>query len=240
MPLTRQAMEIAQRFGFHYCSGFNMTELSVPLVTDIDTPRAGQLRAAAHGCECRIVDENDIECPPGVPGELIVRNDLPWTTSLGYINQPEANARAWRNGWFHTGDLLHATRRATSSSSTASRTRSGAAARTFRRCEVEAEVFAFPASTKWPRSACRAEIGEEEVLVAVAPTPGAAVDPAALMQFLIPRMPHYMVPRYVRVMESLPKTPTNKVRKVEIRQQGVTADCWDRVASGIEVRRAKL
>jgi carnitine-CoA ligase len=60
------------------------------------------------------------------------------------------------------------------------------------------------------------------------------------LQFLIPRMPHYMVPRYVRVMESLPKTPTNKVRKVEIRQQGVTADCWDRVAAGIAVRRTKL
>jgi len=42
------------------------------------------------------------------------------------------------------------------------------------------------------------------------------------------------------VMDSLPKTPTNKVRKVEIRQQGVTAECWDRVAAGIEVRRTKL
>ena len=84
-----------------------MTELSVPLFTDIDTPVPGSCGRPRTGCECRIVDANDIECPPGVPGELIVRNDLPWTTSLGYLNQPEVNARAWRNGWFHTGDLLY-------------------------------------------------------------------------------------------------------------------------------------
>ena len=107
MPLTRQAMDLAQRHAFHYGSGFNMTELSVPLVTDVDTPVPGNCGRPRTGCECRIVDANDIECPPGVPGELIVRNDLPWTTSLGYVNQHEANARAWRNGWFHTGDLLY-------------------------------------------------------------------------------------------------------------------------------------
>ena len=74
----------------------------------------------------------------------------------------------------------------------------------------------------------------------VAPTPGATIDPEALVRFLIPRMPHFMVPRYVRVLDSLPKTPTNKIRKVELRQQGVTPDCWDRAAHGIEVRRTKL
>jgi crotonobetaine/carnitine-CoA ligase len=44
----------------------------------------------------------------------------------------------------------------------------------------------------------------------------------------------------VRVLDSLPKTPTNKIRKVELRQQGVTPDCWDRAAHGIEVRRTRL
>jgi crotonobetaine/carnitine-CoA ligase len=83
--------------------------------------------------------------------------------------------------------------------------------------------------------------GEQEVLVAVAAPPGGPpLDAAALVRFLIPRMPHYMVPRYVRVMDSLPKTPTNKIRKVEIREQGATPDCFDRVASGIEVRRTRL
>jgi len=107
--------------------------------------------------------------------------------------------------------------------------------------EVESEVYAFAGVGEVAAVGVPSPDGEEEVLVAVAPTSGgASIDPAALVRFLVPRMPHYMVPRYVRVMESLPKTPTNKIRKVDIRQQGVTTDCWDRVAAGIEVKRTRL
>lgn len=240
VPLSRQVIELARRHDFHYCSGFNMTELSVPLVTDIDAPEPGSCGRPRTGCECRIVDANDIECPPGVTGELIVRNDLPWTTSLGYINQPEANARAWRNGWFHTGDLLY--RNEAGDFFFVDRLKDAIRRRgeNISSMEVESEVLAFPGVGEVAAVGVPSSDGEEEVLIAVAPTPGAAVDPAALVRFLVPRMPHYMVPRYVRVMDALPKTPTNKVRKVEIRQQGVTAECWDRIAAGIEVRRTKL
>jgi crotonobetaine/carnitine-CoA ligase len=242
VPLTRQAMELAQRHDFHYCSGFNMTELSVPLFTEVDTKLPASCGRPRTGCECRIVDANDIECAPGVPGELVVRYDLPWTTATGYIGQPEANARAWRNGWYHTGDLLY--RDADGNFFFVDRLKDAIRRRgeNISSVEVETEVYAFPGVGEVAAVGVPSDEGEEEVLVAVAPTAGAAVpiDPAALVRFLIPRMPHYMVPRYVRVMASLPKTPTNKIRKVEIRQQGVTADCWDRVAAGIDVRRTRI
>jgi len=60
------------------------------------------------------------------------------------------------------------------------------------------------------------------------------------VKFLIPRMAHFMVPRYVRVLPSLPKTPTNKVQKVDLRKEGVTSDTWDREAAGIVLKRQKL
>jgi crotonobetaine/carnitine-CoA ligase len=50
-------------------------------------------------------------------------------------------------------------------------------------------------------------------------------------------MPHYMVPRYIRAMGELPRTPTNKVKKVEIREAGVTADTWDREAANMRLKR---
>ena len=57
---------------------------------------------------------------PGAVGELIVRTDRPWAMNHGYYKNPEATARAWRNGWFHTGDAFRiGERRAVSSSSTA-------------------------------------------------------------------------------------------------------------------------
>jgi crotonobetaine/carnitine-CoA ligase len=239
-PLTRQVMELARRHDFHYCSGFNMTELSVPLVTDVDTTAVGSCGRPRTGCECRIVDEHDIECPPGVPGELIVRNALPWTTTLGYVNQPEANARAWRNGWFHTGDLLVRDERGDFFFVDRLKDAIRRRGENISSNEVEADVYAFPGVGEVAAIGVPSPEGEEEVLVAVAPTPGATIDPEALVRFLIPRMPHFMVPRYVRVLESLPKTPTNKIRKVELRQQGVTADCWDRAAHGIEVRSTRL
>jgi carnitine-CoA ligase len=83
-------------------------------------------------------------------------------------------------------------------------------------------------------------MSEEGVLVAVAPVQGRTVDPEDLVRFLIPRMAHFMVPRYLRVVDALPKTPTAKVRKLELREQGVTADRWDREAAGIRVRREKF
>jgi crotonobetaine/carnitine-CoA ligase len=49
-----------------------------------------------------------------------------------------------------------------------------------------------------------------------------------------------MVPRYVRVVPSIPKTETNKVRKIVFRDQGITADTWDRERAGLRLRREKL
>ncbi len=58
--------------------------------------------------------------------------------------------------------------------------------------------------------------------------PGATLDHAALLDFLQPRMAAFMIPRYVRVMDELPLTPTQKIEKHVLRTQGVTADTWDR------------
>ncbi len=74
----------------------------------------------------------------------------------------------------------------------------------------------------------------------IAPIPGAEVDPAELIEFLRPRCAHFMVPRYVRVVEELPKTPTEKVKKDVLRAAGVTPDTWDREAAGVVVRGERL
>ena len=54
------------------------------------------------------------------------------------------------------------------------------------------------------------------------------------------RMAHFMIPRYIRVLPDLPKTPTQKVQKHIIRTDGVTSDTWDREKAGVKVRREKL
>ena len=238
--LNEQALQVAKRYDFSLCSGFNMSELSVPLVTEIDCQIAGSCGKPRTGCECRVVDEHDYECAPGEVGELIVRTDQPWETSLGYLNRPDATAAAWRNGWFHTGDLVRkdvegnfffvdrlkdAVRRRGENVSS---------------LEVESEVLGYDAVAEAAVVGIPSELGDEDILVAVVAKRGKSVDPQKLIEYLIPLMPHYMVPRFIRTMDELPKTATNKLMKYAIRDNGITYDTWDAEAEGIFLRKTRL
>jgi crotonobetaine/carnitine-CoA ligase len=239
-PLTPQTVRLARRYRFDYFSGFNMTELSVPLVTDLDSTAFASCGRPRSGVECRVVDEHDIELPPGQVGELIVRTDLPWAMNVGYQGMPETTAQAWRNGWFHTGDLMsrdeHGNFYFVDRQKDAIRRRG----ENISSIEVETEVDEFPPVGEVAAIAVPSEHGEDEVMVVVAPKPGMQVDPAELISFLLPRMAHFMVPRYVRVLPELPKTPTNKIRKADLRREGRTPDTWDRDAAGIHLKRERL
>ena len=82
------------------------------------------------------------------------------------------------------------------------------------------------------------EYGEDEVKVAVVLGSEADFDPADLINFLIPRMPRFAIPRYVEIWPSLPKTEaTARIQKAKIRDAGVTENTWDRVKAGIEIPR---
>ena len=87
---------------------------------------------------------------------------------------------------------------------------------------------------------CPSNVGEEDVMIAVAAVDGRELDPEALLHFLAAQMPYFMVPRYIRVLPELPKTPTAKVQKHLLRAAGVTSDSWDREAHGISLHRDKL
>jgi crotonobetaine/carnitine-CoA ligase len=56
-----------------------------------------------------------------------------------------------------------------------------------------------------------------------------------LLGFLAERLPHYMVPRYIQLIDALPRTPTNKVRKAALRD-GSLGNVWDRHQAGIALR----
>ena len=84
------------------------------------------------------------------------------------------------------------------------------------------------------------EISEDEVLLAVSVADGTELDPVELVDFLIPRMAYFMVPRYIRILPQLPKTPTQKILKHVLRSEGVTQDTWDREKAGIRLRRERL
>ena len=103
--------------------------------------------------------------------------------------------------------------------------------------EVEREVMAYPGVREVACVAAPGEHGEDEVKLFVVPQEGSEFDPEALVKFLIPRIPYFMVPRYVEVTKEFPKTATMRTRKYELKTRGNTASTWDREAAGIIVNR---
>jgi crotonobetaine/carnitine-CoA ligase len=85
--------------------------------------------------------------------------------------------------------------------------------------------------------AVRSELAEDEVKICVVLKPGASLSPEELIRYANERMPYFAVPRFVEFMESLPKTPTERVQKYLLKQAGVTANTWDREKSGVQVTR---
>jgi crotonobetaine/carnitine-CoA ligase len=166
-------------------------------------------------------------------GQLIIRTDKPWAMNHGYNNNPQATADAWRNGWFHTGDafvrdhdgdfffvdrLKDTIRRRGENISS---------------YEIEIELLAHEDIREAAAVPVPSEFTEDEILVAVAPVSGRVIDAAVIVEFLRDRVAPHMVPRYVRILPELPKTPTEKIQKHVLRASGITPDTWDRESSDL-------
>jgi crotonobetaine/carnitine-CoA ligase len=240
IPFDFDPKPFCKRFGVQAITLFNMTEVSCPIIAEINPTALHSAGKPRPGVDCRVVDENDCEVPVGEVGELIVRADCPWTMNHGYYKNEEATAKAWRNGWFHTGDGFRTD--AEGNFYFVDRMKDAIRRRgeNISSFEVETEVLAHPDVNECAAVAVKSDVSEDEVMVVVAPVPGRTVDPKELIEFLIPRMAHFMVPRYIRLVDELPKTPTQKVQKVKMRDEGVTEDTWDREVHGVRIKREKI
>lgn len=240
IPLGEDAPAMSRRFGFEVVTLFNMSEISAPIVSDPNPTLRGTCGRLRAGVDARIVDENDCELADGMVGELVVRTDTPWTMSHGYHHNAEATARAWRNGWFHTGDAFR--RDAGGNFFFVDRVKDAIRRRgeNISSFEVEAEILAHPDVLEAAAVGVPSAFGEEEVLAVVVARPGKEIDPVELIAFLSGRLPHFMVPRYLRVVPALPKTPTSKVEKHTLRTEGVTEQTWDRESVGLRLKRERL
>ena len=103
MPV--EIMEKFQKvFGVRVLEGYGLSETS-PLAcfNQFEKPsKPGTVGQAIFGVEVKIFDENDREVPVGERGEVVIRGH---NVMKGYYKRPEATAEAFRNGWFHTGDI---------------------------------------------------------------------------------------------------------------------------------------
>ena len=240
VPLTEESLTFHRRFGVRIHTVFNMSEVSTPLISDMNPEVVATCGKPRVGMQVRVVDNNDNEVPPGTVGELIVRGDQPWTLSHGYNEDPTATARAWRNGWFHTGDAFRED--ADGNFFFVDRIKDAIRRRgeNISSFEVESAVVLHDAVREAAAVGVPSPDSEDELLVVVALVEGCTLDPAELIEFMRTRVAHFMIPRFIRVLPDLPKTPTQKVQKYALRAEGVTPDTWDREKAGIRVARERF
>jgi acyl-CoA synthetase (AMP-forming)/AMP-acid ligase II len=225
------------RFGVKLAEIYGMTEVPNAVENRMESLRPGAAGRETVNFEVRIVDEQDQIVPAGVAGEIVMRPKKPGVTVLEYYKMPEATVKAFRNLWFHSGDrgrfdedgylyfldrMKDAIRRRGENISS---------------WEVEATVSAHPTVLEAAAYGVPSELSEEEVMLAVVPRPGHTVKPEELLEHCVDNLAHFAVPRYVRFMDELPKTPSQRIEKYRLRAEGVTPDTWDREEHGFIVRR---
>ncbi|MGD9702408.1 MAG: AMP-binding protein [Acidimicrobiia bacterium] len=229
VPLPEFAPTFEDRFGVRLVELYGSTDVGVPIYTPLDEPRrVGSCGRPIPAYDVRLVDENDRQVDVGAVGEIVVRPNEPSLIMHGYYRMPEETLQATRNLWFHTGDLASADddgflyfvgRR------TDSIRRRGENISAF---EVEEAISLHPDVLEVAAFGVPSELSEDDVMVAVVPRPGRHVDPGELASFCESKMARHMVPRYIDIVDALPKTPTEKVEKYRLSSRGLTSTTWDR------------
>ena len=233
-PMIPDMEAFEKRFGVTVCTAYGQTEIGCPLTTDFDHGPAGNCGRVSQEFpwpEVRIVDEHDVPLGPGRPGEMIVRTRAPWGLNLGYYKMEAETAVAWRNGWFHTGDVLSYDEAGNYYFVDRLKDAIRRRGENISSFEVESYVREHPDVVECAAVGVPTPLGDEEVMVAVMVKDPSSFSPSDLAAFLESRMPRFMLPRYVETVDDLPRSETTgRVRKQALRDRGVTAATWDRRA----------
>jgi long-chain acyl-CoA synthetase len=168
------------------------------------------------GNEMRVVDEEDNEMPDGEAGEIVLRGE---NIFKGYFKNEEATRRAFRGGWFHTGDVGY--RDAEGFFYIVDR-KSDMIIRGGENIyprEIDELLYRHPAVAEAAAVGVPDELYGEEVAAFVVLKEGGRATAAEIIAHCREHLADYKCPKTVRVVESLPKGPTGKVLKRELQKR---------------------
>ncbi len=176
---------------------------------------AGSAGRPALNVETRVVDDDMLDVAPGEIGEIVHRSPQ---LLQGYYNDPEKTAAAFSGGWFHSGDL--ATRDADGYITVVDRKKDmiktggeNVASR-----DVEEAIYALDSVSEVAVIGLPHEYWIEAVTAVVVPKNGSTLDEAMVIEHCRSTLAHFKVPKQVFVVDGLPKNPSGKILKRELRQ----------------------
>ncbi len=232
-----QAFE--KRFGITLLEFYGQSEIGVPLVSDLANRKPGACGKVHSDYVAKVVDDKGFEVGSDTPGELLIRPVKPYIIGLEYYKAPEKTVEVWRDLWYRTGEYLTFDKDRffyfLDRKKDALRRR-GENISSF---EVEKVINSHSAVLESAAIGVKSGmgVGEDEVMVCLTLKPGQKLEPLDLIKHCEERMAYFMVPRYLRLMETMPKTASMRIEKYKLRQEGITPDTWDREATGYKLQR---
>jgi crotonobetaine/carnitine-CoA ligase len=219
--------QFRDRFGIEIRECYGMTEAS-SLTTCNTSGVVGSVGRPMPWFTVALLDGEGKSVATGERGEIVVKTSIPGAIFPGYLDNPEATAKALRNGALHTGDLgsfdaqgnLYFHGRMTDSVRCRGENVSA--------WEVEHIAAEHEAVEDCAMIGVAADVGEQDIKLFVKPREGAVIDPQALSGWLGLRLAPYQNPRYIAVVGEFERTASQRIMKHKLSPR--LDDCWDRAA----------
>ena len=199
--------------------------------------RMGSCGVAHPDNEVFVIDEHDKELPVGGVGEIAIRPREPYFLCSGYYKMPEATAKALRNCLWHTGDFGRKDEDGFLYFVDRSKDAIRKSGERIASLDIETIANTYPNIYECAVIGIPSGMTEDEIMLVIQPKKEAELRPEEIVKYLDDRLPYFMVPRYVRFVESIPKSEVQRIQKFVLREEGITKDTWDRIQAGCKLKR---
>ena len=206
--------------------GYGLTETS-PILTTFDaddhahameTGNTDILRAAGRpliGIDLKIFDKDDNELPTGQAGEVCVRGP---NVTPGYLNRPDENKEAFKNGWFHTGDLGKVDENGILFLMDRKKDMIVSGGENIYTSEVEAALYKHPDVFECAVIGVPDYKYGEALLAVIVPMPDKNIEKNAIIKHCRKLIAGFKIPRQIDFVTELPKSAMSKILKNELRK----------------------
>lgn len=213
------------RFGFPLVEAWAMTETGAGAVIAANTEErlVGQacLGRAADDIACRIVDEQDSDVAVNEPGELLVRRatgNPRYGFFSHYYKNAEATKEAWKNGWFHTGDIVRQNENGEMFFVDRKKNVIRRSGENIAAVEVESILMRHPFVNAVGVTSVPDAIRGNEVIACIKASTRSEQVAIEIFEWCLTQMAYYKAPGYIAFVDSLPLTPTQKIQRAELKE----------------------
>jgi len=216
-----------KRFGLKIWEVYGAVDGGGVLTLNMGNAPVGSIGKPVRG-EWQLVDEKGKEVAQGEIGEMINKVEEGMIRSVEYYKNEGASEKKAKGGWIRSGDLFFADKEGNLyfvDRASDSMRRRGENISSF---EVESIVEKYPGVMTCAAFGVPSELGEDEVMIWVKPVKDKTLDPKDLIHHCIENMAFFMVPRFIDIVDNIPRTGTLRSQKTGMKKKGVTDRTWDR------------